>query len=126
MRRRPSERLSANQRSMIAGIAMTGLAVGVAVLIVVLSVMNGFQKEVSDRMLKATHIPEAAAAHESPASMRVALVVSAVAVVGLGLLPGVMATASVPLRMDLLGFVASSQAISFSKATSSGCRAFSA
>ena len=30
---------------------MAGIALGVAALIVVLSVMNGFQKEVRDRML---------------------------------------------------------------------------
>ena len=37
--------------SFIAAISMTGIALGVAALIVVLSVMNGFQKEVRDRML---------------------------------------------------------------------------
>ena len=30
---------------------MTGIALGVAALIIVLSVMNGFQKEVRDRMI---------------------------------------------------------------------------
>ncbi|KOF51854.1 cell division protein FtsX [Achromobacter sp. DMS1] len=37
--------------SFIAGSSMAGIALGVAALIVVLSVMNGFQKEVRDRML---------------------------------------------------------------------------
>lgn len=37
--------------SFIAMISMAGIALGVAALIVVLSVMNGFQKEVRDRML---------------------------------------------------------------------------
>ena len=37
--------------SFISAISMTGIALGVAALIVVLSVMNGFQKEVRDRML---------------------------------------------------------------------------
>ena len=37
--------------SFIAGSSMVGIALGVAALIVVLSVMNGFQKEVRDRML---------------------------------------------------------------------------
>ncbi len=37
--------------SFISGLAMAGIALGVAALIVVLSVMNGFQKEVRDRML---------------------------------------------------------------------------
>jgi len=37
--------------SFIAGVSMLGIALGVAALIVVLSVMNGFQKEVTDRML---------------------------------------------------------------------------
>ncbi|MBL8287430.1 MAG: lipoprotein-releasing ABC transporter permease subunit [Rubrivivax sp.] len=35
----------------IAGFSMLGIALGVAALVVVLSVMNGFQKEVRDRML---------------------------------------------------------------------------
>ncbi|WP_232468220.1 lipoprotein-releasing ABC transporter permease subunit [Bordetella genomosp. 13] len=37
--------------SFIAGSSMVGIALGVAALIVVLSVMNGFQKDVRDRML---------------------------------------------------------------------------
>ena len=37
--------------SFIAVVSMSGIALGVAALIVVLSVMNGFQKEVRDRML---------------------------------------------------------------------------
>lgn len=37
--------------SFISLISMTGIALGVAALIIVLSVMNGFQKEVRDRML---------------------------------------------------------------------------
>jgi lipoprotein-releasing system permease protein len=37
--------------SFIAAVSMSGIALGVAALIVVLSVMNGFQKEVRDRML---------------------------------------------------------------------------
>jgi lipoprotein-releasing system permease protein len=37
--------------SFIAAVAMLGLALGVAALIVVLSVVNGFQREVRDRML---------------------------------------------------------------------------
>ncbi len=37
--------------SFISGISMAGIALGVAALIVVLSVMNGFQKDVRDRML---------------------------------------------------------------------------
>lgn len=37
--------------SFISGISMAGIALGVAALIIVLSVMNGFQKEVRDRML---------------------------------------------------------------------------
>lgn len=35
----------------ISGVSMVGIALGVAALIIVLSVMNGFQKEVRDRML---------------------------------------------------------------------------
>lgn len=40
--------------SLIAGIAMCGLALGVAVLIVVLSVMNGFEEELRTRILSLT------------------------------------------------------------------------
>jgi lipoprotein-releasing system permease protein len=39
--------------SFISGVSIAGIALGVAALIVVLSVMNGFQKEVRDRMLAA-------------------------------------------------------------------------
>ena len=37
--------------SFISGVSMAGIALGVAALIIVLSVMNGFQKEVTGRML---------------------------------------------------------------------------
>jgi lipoprotein-releasing system permease protein len=37
--------------SFISGVSMLGIALGVGALIIVLSVMNGFQKEVQDRML---------------------------------------------------------------------------
>lgn len=37
--------------SFISGVSMLGIALGVATLIIVLSVMNGFQKDVRDRML---------------------------------------------------------------------------
>jgi len=37
--------------SFVAAMAMAGIALGVAALIVVLSVMNGFQRDVRDRML---------------------------------------------------------------------------
>ena len=37
--------------SFISFVSMLGIALGVAALIIVLSVMNGFQKEVTDRML---------------------------------------------------------------------------
>src|SRR5450631_1567650 len=40
--------------SLIAGIAILGLALGVAVLIVVLSVMNGFEEELRTRILSIT------------------------------------------------------------------------
>jgi lipoprotein-releasing system permease protein len=40
--------------SLIAGIAILGLAVGVAVLIIVLSVMNGFERELRTRILSLT------------------------------------------------------------------------
>jgi len=48
--------------SFISGISTAGIALGVAALIVVLSVMNGFQKEVRDRMLSVlSHIEITAA-----------------------------------------------------------------
>ena len=50
-RAQPREGVSNRFISFIALISMLGLALGVAALIVVLSVMNGFQKEVRDRML---------------------------------------------------------------------------
>jgi len=37
--------------SFISGVSMLGIGLGVAALIIVLSVMNGFQREVRDRML---------------------------------------------------------------------------
>src|SRR5437868_11812137 len=37
--------------SFISGVSMLGIALGVAALIIVLSVMNGFQRDVRDRML---------------------------------------------------------------------------
>src|SRR5215207_6493794 len=37
--------------SFISGVSMLGIALGVAALIIVLSVMNGFRQEVQDRML---------------------------------------------------------------------------
>ena len=42
--------------SFISGVSMLGIALGVAALIIVLSVMNGFQKEVRDRMLSVVHM----------------------------------------------------------------------
>ena len=48
--------------SFISGVSMLGIALGVAALIIVLSVMNGFQKEVRDRMLSiVAHIEVTAA-----------------------------------------------------------------
>ena len=68
--------------SFISGISTAGIALGVASLIVVLSVMNGFQKEVRDRMLSVlSHVeitspdglsPKSAASNaSSPDSIRV-------------------------------------------------------
>ena len=85
--------------SFISLVAMLGIALGVAALIIVLSVMNGFQKEVRDRMLSViSHIevfdaaggalPDwratAAAAQRNPAVVGAAPFVAAQALVGRG------------------------------------------
>ncbi|KAI5929589.1 Malignant fibrous histiocytoma-amplified sequence 1 [Manis javanica] len=61
--------------SFISGVSMLGIALGVAALIIVLSVMNGFQKEVRDRMLSVvSHIeifaPQGAALPDLERTMR--------------------------------------------------------
>ena len=85
--------------SFISGVSMLGIALGVAALIIVLSVMNGFQKEVRDRMLSViAHIeifdvggvalPDwratAAAARRDPRVVGAAPFVAAQALVGRG------------------------------------------
>ena len=53
--------------SFISGVSMLGIALGVAALIVVLSVVNGFSKEVRDRMLAViAHVEIYAASPASP------------------------------------------------------------
>ena len=52
--------------SFISGVSMLGIALGVAALIIVLSVMNGFQKEVRDRMLGVVSHIEVYAADGAP------------------------------------------------------------
>ena len=52
--------------SFISAVSMTGIALGVAALIIVLSVMNGFQKEVRDRMIAVlSHVEILSASGES-------------------------------------------------------------
>ena len=63
--------------SFISGVSMVGIALGVAALIIVLSVMNGFQKEVRDRMLSVlSHIevfdPDGLGIPDLPATLAVA------------------------------------------------------
>jgi lipoprotein-releasing system permease protein len=85
--------------SFISGVSMLGIALGVAALIIVLSVMNGFQKEVRDRMLSViAHVelfdagrgalPDwqatAAAARQNPAVLGAAPFIAAQALVGRG------------------------------------------
>ena len=85
--------------SFISGVSMLGIALGVAALIIVLSVMNGFQSEVRDRMLSViAHIevfdasgnalPDwratVAAAQRNPAVVGAAPFVAAQALVGRG------------------------------------------
>jgi lipoprotein-releasing system permease protein len=50
--------------SFISGLSVAGIALGVAALIIVLSVMNGFQKEVRDRMLSVLSHIEVSAIRE--------------------------------------------------------------
>ena len=52
--------------SFISGVSVLGIALGVAALIIVLSVMNGFQKEVRDRMLSVIAHVEIYDAHGGP------------------------------------------------------------
>ena len=85
--------------SFISGVSVLGIALGVAALIIVLSVMNGFQKEVRDRMLSVVaHIEmfdasggaladwraTAAAAQRNPDVVGAAPFISAQALVGRG------------------------------------------
>ena len=85
--------------SFISGVSMLGIALGVAALIIVLSVMNGFQSEVRDRMLSViAHVevfdasgnalPDwratAASVMQNPAVVGVAPFVAAQALVGRG------------------------------------------
>ncbi len=85
--------------SFISGVSMLGIALGVAALIIVLSVMNGFRKEVQDRMLAVIpHIeivssdgnalPDwqatAAAARKNPAVIGAAPFISAQALIARG------------------------------------------
>ena len=61
--------------SFISGVSMLGIALGVAALIIVLSVMNGFQKEVRDRMLSVvSHVeifaPDGAAMPDLPLTLK--------------------------------------------------------
>ena len=55
--------------SFIAGASMAGIALGVAALIVVLSVINGFQREVRERMLSV--VPHVQALHPQGADLAV-------------------------------------------------------
>lgn len=85
--------------SFISGVSMLGIALGVAALIIVLSVMNGFQKEVRDRMLSVvahieiydgvgTALPDwratAAKARENPAVTGAAPFIAAQALIARG------------------------------------------
>ncbi len=61
--------------SFISAVSMLGIALGVAALIVVLSVMNGFQQEVRDRMLGVlSHVevftPDGGALPDLPTTLR--------------------------------------------------------
>src|SRR5260221_4288630 len=51
--------------SFISGVSMLGIALGVAALIIVLSVMNGFRKEVQDKMLSVIAHVEVMAADDN-------------------------------------------------------------
>ena len=113
--------------SFISGVSMLGIALGVAALIIVLSVMNGFQKEVRDRMLGViSHIEVYAAngealpdvertvreARSNPAVMGVAPFIAAQALLARGEdMKGVMVRGIDPVREhEVSDFVNGAQA----------------
>ena len=82
---RPEDRLVAVVMPL--AVAVVALTAGLALLT--------FVKAYGIAFLARPRGPEAGAAHEGPVSMRAAMLVAAAVVVGLGLVPGVMATAVV-------------------------------
>ena len=92
--------------SFISGVSMLGIALGVAALIIVLSVMNGFQKEVRDRMLSViAHVELFDAQGAALADWRALAAQARVAVPGqvLGAAPFVSAQVLVARGEDMRG-----------------------
>jgi lipoprotein-releasing system permease protein len=96
--------------SFISGVSMLGIALGVAALIIVLSVMNGFRKEVQDRMLSVIAHVEVMAAdgnalpdwHDTVAKIRA---VPAVGAQVLGAAPFVTSQALMARGDDMRGVI---------------------
>jgi lipoprotein-releasing system permease protein len=122
--------------SFISGVSVLGIALGVAALIIVLSVMNGFQKEVRDRMLSVVaHVelydangaalPDwqalAAQARRNPAVLGAAPFVPAQALVARGEdMRGAMVRGIVPAQEAEVTPLAASMLPTFAKLTPGG------
>ena len=90
--------------SFISGVSMLGIALGVAALIIVLSVMNGFQKEVRDRMLGVvSHIEVYAADGQALPDVARTLAQSKENPQVLGAAPFIAAQALIALGEDMKG-----------------------
>ena len=122
--------------SFISGVSVLGIALGVAALIIVLSVMNGFQKEVRDRMLSVVAhvelfdamggpVPDwrllAQQARQNPAVIGAAPFVPAQALIARGDdMRGVMVRGIVPAEEAHVTPLAARMAPVFSRLTSGG------
>ena len=92
--------------SFISGVSMLGIALGVAALIIVLSVMNGFQKEVRDRMLGVvSHIEVYAAGGQALADVNQTMAQAKANPQVLGAAPFIAAQALLARGEDMKGLV---------------------
>lgn len=92
--------------SFISGVSMLGIALGVAALIIVLSVMNGFQKEVRDRMLAVvSHIEIYAAGGQALPDVQQTLTQSKANPAVIGAAPFIAAQALLARGEDMKGIM---------------------